>query len=229
MVLKLPPTVCKCNEIQNENPIFIDVDSFSQLQHVMTKPPGQQQMKEQELQGFIDNYTSSDFDRIKLIWNGKYGQDFVDDNFDFRIQVCELVVPQIESVKIELIRDLYCETGKVSPMTFGVYTKFHLFADELLKRGGTKYLLDYIHGASHSMDKGISSGRLTISKQQAKELLSYFDELKSKSIDREEQRLLNDYIRHRFEYHTTREESPATNGSLPKAGRSWWKKLSGSE
>lgn len=186
-------------------------------------------MTEQELQKYIDNYTSSDFDRIKLVWNGRYGQVFVDDNYDFRMQVCEHVVSQIAKVKIELIRDLYCETGKTSPMTFGVYTKFHLFADELLKRGGTDYLLDYIRGASHSMDTRMSTGRLTISKQTAKELLDYFDELKSKSIDPEEQKLLNDYIRQRLEYNANREESPATHSTLLKAGRSWWQKLFGSE
>ena len=161
-------------------------------------------MTEQELQTYIHNYTTADFDRIKLVWNGKYGQDFVDDNYDFRMQVCEYVVPQIDEVNLDLIRDLYSETGKTSPMTFGVYNSFHLFADELLKRGGTKYLLDYIRGASHSMDTGISSGRLTISKQLAKELLDYFDELKSKTNDIEEQKLLNDYIRHRLEYNANK-------------------------
>jgi len=161
-------------------------------------------MTEQELQTYIDNYTSTDFDRIKLVWNGKYGQDFVDDNYDFRMQVCEYVVPQIDKTKIELIRDLYCEAGKTSPMTFGVYINFHLFADELLKRGGTDYLLDYIRGASHSMDTGMSSGRLTISKEQAKTLLNYFDQLKSTTQDKEVQILLNDFIRHRLEYNANK-------------------------
>lgn len=161
-------------------------------------------MTEQELQIYIDNYISADFDRIKLEWNGKYGQEFVDDNYDFRIQVCEFVVPQIDKVNIELIRDLYLETGKTSPLTFSVYNKFHLFADELLKRGGKEYLLDYIRGASHSMDTGMSSGRLTISNEQANELLEYFDQLKATTQDKEEQRLLNDYIRHRLHYNATK-------------------------
>lgn len=186
-------------------------------------------MTEQELQTYIDNYTSVNFNRIKLVWNGKYGQDFVDDNYDFRMQVCEMVVPQIAKVNIELVRDLYCETGRTSPMTFSVYVKFHLFADELLKRGGTKYLLDYIRGASHSMDTGISSGSVTISKQQAKVLLDYFDELKLKSTDPEEQKLLNDFIRQRLEYNANRDESPAANSNLPKVRRKWWQRLLGSE
>lgn len=158
-------------------------------------------MTEKELQNFIDNYTSTDFDKIRMKWNGKYGQDFVDDNYDFRMKVCEFIIQQIDRVDIKLIRDLYCETGKTSPMTFGVYNKFHLFADELLKRGGNEYLLDYIRGASHSMDTGMSSGRLTISNEQARKLLEHFDKLRAATQDKEEQYLLNDFIRNRLEYH----------------------------
>ena len=157
-----------------------------------------------DLQIFIDNYTSSDFNKIKMKWNGKYGQDFEDENIDFRTRLCEFIIPQIDKVNIGLIRDLYCETGKTSPMTFGVYRNFHLFADELLKRGGTKYLIDYIRGASHSMDTVMSSGRLTISTETAKKLLDYFDELKAKTEDPEEQKLLNDFIRQRLEYHANK-------------------------
>jgi hypothetical protein len=151
------------------------------------------------MQIFIDNYSTSDFDRIKMIWNGKYGQDFVDENFKFRIQLCEYIVPKIDKVNIDLVRDLYCETGKTSPMTFGIYNNFHVFANQLLRRGGTKYLMDYIRGASHSMDTAMSSSRLSITKERAKELLDYFDKLKSTTTDKEEQRLLNDLIRHRLE------------------------------
>ena len=161
-------------------------------------------MTENELQNFIDNYSSADFDKIKLKWNGEYGQNFEDENYDFRLRVCEFIIPQIDKVNIKLIRDLYCETGKTSPMTFGVYLNFHLFADELLKRGGTEYLLDYIRGASHSMDTGMSSGVLTISKEQAKELLDHFDKLKATTQDKEEQRLLNDFIRHRLEHNANK-------------------------
>jgi len=161
-------------------------------------------MTENELQNFIDNYTSFDFFMIKLKWNGKYGQDFVDDNYDFRMQVCEFIVTQIDKVNIKLIRDLYCETGKTSPLTFGIYNKFHLFADELLKRGGKEYLFDYIRGSMHSMDTAMSSGVLTISKEKAQELLEYFDELKFTTQNAEEKQLLNNYIRHRLEFHANK-------------------------
>ena len=76
-------------------------------------------MTESELQNFVDDYMAANFDKIKVKLNGKYGQDFEDGNYDFRMEVCEFVVPQISKVNINLVRDLYCETGKTSPMTFG--------------------------------------------------------------------------------------------------------------
>lgn len=161
-------------------------------------------MTQQEFQTFADNYTSADFDRIKMVWNGKYGNEFIDEHYDFRTELCEFLVPQLDTVKLELIRDLYCETGKSSKMTFGVYNNFHLFAQQLLQRGGTQYLLDYIKGASHTMDTGLSSGRISLTKERAKELLDFFDNKKATTTDKEELRLLNDFIRKRLEYNANK-------------------------
>lgn len=161
-------------------------------------------MTQQEFQTFADNYTSADFDRIKMVWNGKYGNEFADEHYDFRTQLCEFLIPQLNTVKLELIRDLYCETGKSSEMTFGVYINFHLFAQQLLQRGGTKYLLDYIKGASHTMETAMSSGRISLTKERASELLKYFDSKKATTTDKEEIGLLNDLIRKRLEYNANK-------------------------
>lgn len=161
-------------------------------------------MTQQQFQTFADNYSSDDFDRIKMVWNGKYGNEFIDEHYDFRTELCEFLIPQLDTVKLELIRDLYCETGKSSKMTFGVYNSFHLFAQQLLQRGGTQYLLDYIKGASHTMDTGLSSGRISLTKERAKELLDFFDNKKANTTDKEELRLLNDLIRKRLEYNANK-------------------------
>lgn len=161
-------------------------------------------MTQQQFQTFADNYSSADFDRIKMVWNGKYGNEFIDEHYDFRTELCEFLIPQLDTVKLELIRDLYCETGKSSKMTFGVYNSFHLFAQQLLQRGGTQYLLDYIKGASHTMDTGLSSGRISLTKERAKELLDFFDNKKANTTDKEELRLLNDLIRKRLEYNANK-------------------------
>lgn len=161
-------------------------------------------MNAQTFQNFADNYTSADFDKIKFDWNGGYGDNFHDNNFDFRTQLCEYLLPQLDTIKLELIRDLYLETGKSSEATFGVYINFHLLAEQLLQRGGAPYLIDYIEGASHTMDTGIASGRITLTKERAKELLDYFDRKQQQTTDPKEQRLLNDFIRHRLQYHANK-------------------------
>lgn len=155
-------------------------------------------MNNNELKNYIDHYTIENFNQIELVWNGQYGKNFVDENYDFRIQICEFIIPQINTVNIDLIRDLYLEVGKTSPITFSVYKNFHLFAYELLERGGKDYLLDYIRGASYSMDTLLSSGNINISPKRAKELLEYFDILKIKSVNSE---LLNDDIRNRLVFY----------------------------
>jgi len=161
-------------------------------------------MTDSKLQEFVDNYSVSDFDTIKIVWNGKSGADFEDENGDFRMEVCEYIIPQIQTVKLELLRDLYCEIGKSSKMIFGIYLKFGVLGQELLERGGTKYFFDYIKGASHSMDAGLMSGNITLSKSRAKELLDYFEERKQITTDEDEKRLLNDFIKRRLEYQLTK-------------------------
>ena len=134
-----------------------------------------------------------------MVWNGKFG-GYNDDNYEFRTQLSEYLIPQLDKVNLELIRDIYLETGKSYEKTFGVYNKFHLFDQELLQRGGTKYLLNYMQGAAHTMDTAMSSGRISLTK----ELLDYFDQLKAKTTDKEELRLLNDLFRNRLEYNANK-------------------------
>lgn len=109
-------------------------------------------MDAQTFQNFADNYTYADFEKIKFVWNGEYGDQFQDNNYDFLIQLCEFLIPQLDRARLELIRDLYLETDKSFEATFGVYVNFHLLAQQLLQRGGTDHLIDYIKGASHTMD-----------------------------------------------------------------------------
>jgi hypothetical protein len=162
-------------------------------------------MNTQIFEQFADNYNSSTgFEKIRFDWNGEYGDAFHDKNYDFRVELCEFLIPKLETVKLELIRDLYLEMGKSSEATFGVYNNFHMLAQQLLQRGGTEYLMDYLEGASHTMDTGLSSGRISLTKERALQLLEYFDEKRRYATDQKEQRLLNDYMRQRLQYHANK-------------------------
>jgi len=158
-----------------------------------------QKMDSQTLQYFVDNYSTADnFDRIKFDWNGQHADKFHDNNYDFRMQLCEFLIPQLDSVKLELIRDLYIELSKWAKEAWCVYNKYHLFGQQLLVRGGTKYLMDYIYSSSQGFDTGLASGRLDISKELARQLFDYIDNKAKTSTDEQEKNRLS-FFRQRFE------------------------------
>ena len=156
-------------------------------------------MTPEKFQTFADNYTSGDFDQIRFKWKGGYGEDFKDENLGFRILLCEYLIPKLQQVKLDLIKDLYLEIGKTSEYTFGCYINFNLLGQELLERGGTAYLTVYLQGAAHTMDTAITSSKIILSNERATELLNYFDAKMKNPNDVNESKLYCDYFRHRIE------------------------------
>jgi hypothetical protein len=160
-------------------------------------------MAEQELQIFADNYESTDFDKIQFAWNGKFGQDFHDPNYDFRTALCQYLIPQIGTVKIELIRDLYAETTKSSEATFGIYLNIHIFAQELLRRDCEKYLVDYMQGGTYGMDAYLGIGRIEIGRDKAQEILTYMNKTIETTTDENEKELMTAFLP-RFQWLATK-------------------------
>lgn len=126
-----------------------------------------------DFQTFADNYTSADFDKIKFDWNGEHADKFHDNNYDFRMQLCEFLITQLDKVKLELIRDLYLELSRWAKEAWCVYGKYHLFAQQLLNRGGTKYLIDYLEGSVQCFDTGLASGRVELTNEQKQNIFDF--------------------------------------------------------
>jgi hypothetical protein len=156
-------------------------------------------MKEIDLQYFIDNYSKDDFEKIRFDWNGKYGNEFHDNNYDFRMSLCEFLLPEIETANIELVRDLYSETTKSSKATWSIYTKIHIYAQELLRRNWKKYLHDYMRGGSYGMDSFIAIARVEIDKTIARQILDHINETIKTTPDQDEKRLMSGYL-NRFQW-----------------------------
>jgi hypothetical protein len=139
-----------------------------------------------------------DFEKIEFQWNGMFGHAFKDANYGFRVQLCEFIYSQIDKVKIELIRDLYIEFGKSSEASFSAYLKMNLLGQELLNRGGTMYVMDYLEGASYSVDAYATSAGIQISKELAKQILSYIEEKLKETTNEKEKKLLEQFGKTRF-------------------------------
>lgn len=122
---------------------------------------------------FAKAYSRTDFDRIKFDWNGKHGDDFEDANMDFRMQLCEVLKDDLSLVSDALLIDLYGELSKSSKETWSVYNSYHLFANEILLRGGIDYFDIYVEGASKSMDTFMSSGVLNLPYSRIVEILNH--------------------------------------------------------
>jgi hypothetical protein len=139
-----------------------------------------------------------DFHKIEFQWNGMFGDEFKDANSEFRIQLCEFIFPQIEKVNIDLIRDLYMEYAMSSDAAWGAYIKMNLLGQELIIRGGTKYLIDYLEGASYSVDAYAASARINITNKLSKEILLYIEERLKETTDERERKLLEQIGKLRF-------------------------------
>jgi hypothetical protein len=153
------------------------------------------------LEYFASNYQKDkDFDWIKFDWNGKNGDGLIDKNMDFRMTLCEYLRDKLDRINLDLIRDLYIEESKASEQTFGIYLSYHLFANELLRRGKGKFLMDYLHGASYSFDTGLASGRLNLDISVLEELSEYVNLELTKDYDIQDKRSLK-FAKERFERH----------------------------
>lgn len=170
-------------------------------------------MTDQQFQSFADNYTAADFDKIRYDWNGKSGQEFHDSNYAFRIELSQYLIPQIETVKEELVQALYVEQLKPCPATFGCYLNIHIYAQELFTRDWRKYLWDYMKAAEYGMDAFLSTGRINIGKELAQQISAYITDLLATSTDIREKNILEAYDR-RFQWLANR-ETPLLQHSEP--------------
>jgi hypothetical protein len=158
------------------------------------------------LQNFVDNYSSSDFDRIKFDWNNKHGDEFKDNNYEFRNSLIEFILPQLNSINILLVRDLYIEYSKFAREAWGASKNFGLLGGQLLLRDYKTYLLDYLEGASQSMDTYLASGQIKIPTELAREIVSYMiSENKSEKDERKKSLLSNNGFLERFDWLSKKE------------------------
>jgi hypothetical protein len=154
-----------------------------------------------DLERMAFNYNRSlDFKKIEFEWNGEFGVEFKDANYNFRIELCEFIYPRIEKVNIELIRDCYLEFGKSSEATFNAYLKMYLLGQELLIRGRTKFVMDYLEGASYTADTWATTSGINISKELAEEILVYIEDKIKETTDDKEKILLEKFGKTRFRW-----------------------------
>ncbi len=151
-------------------------------------------------QSFIESYNPEGFEKIKFDWNGKHANDLKDNNLTFRTELINFIIPVINSVNIELIRDLFIESAKFSKQAWGVTKYFNILGQELILRDYKKYLLSYLEGALYSMDTHLDSCRINIPRDLAEEIYNYILQLSKNEKNERTLSLLNTIGLKRFEW-----------------------------
>lgn len=96
--------------------------------------------------------------RIRFAWNGEHADNFVDRNEAFRGRVIEVVLANLSTAPIELVRDLFhAETLWAKEAWCIRYAWVHPLACELVHRGGLRYVEDYLAGKHRGMDSSCSA------------------------------------------------------------------------
>lgn len=119
------------------------------------------------------------------------------------MKLCEYLIPQINTVNIELIRDIYTETTRSSEATFGIQLKINIYVQEMLKRDWRKYLVDYMQGASRSSDALMTTALIEIKKDVAKEILEHITKTVENTTDEDERKLMSGFVE-RFQWLATK-------------------------
>lgn len=105
-----------------------------------------------EISDFINNYKNADESRICFSWNGLHGEQFVDGNMEFRELILEAALRNLSSAPLVLIRDLFRAETRCAKEAWGVADGIGELAECLLRRGGTKYLYDFLEGKHQCFD-----------------------------------------------------------------------------
>ncbi len=157
-------------EIKNEH---ITAHGYKQLCIINHN---EKKMTEKELIEFIKEYSEKDIDYIKCdIFEEE------DNNYNFRMSICEIVKNDFSICSDKLIIDLFLSLSNSAKKTFGIYRNYQLFANEILNRGHIKYFEIYLEGATKSFDTLIASGIIDLDKEKIIEIIEYLEEKKEKN------------------------------------------------
>ena len=143
------------------------------------------------IENFVLNYDHDrDFNKINFDWNGKHGNQLIDNNDNFRADVVLYIVDNYDNVSeqidVGLLKDLYVEMAKSSKETWGVSRYYGNIAEFMLKKGRTKYVMDYLDGTCYGMDSYCGSAIINIDEELKKELYNYcMTEFKKTNLDKD--------------------------------------------
>lgn len=111
-----------------------------------------------DIRTFVREYSEPDVARIRFAWNGRHGDMFVDQNYDFRKAVLAEALKEFEAAPVLLIRDLFEAETRYANEAWGVDRRVGDLARLLLTRGGPSFVEDFFRGKYRCQDAFFAAG-----------------------------------------------------------------------
>lgn len=108
-------------------------------------------MKQNTTEQFVATYTNDD-SAISFRWNGKNGEEFVDQNAAFRDAVLGQVLRCPADAPLPLVVDLYRALTEQSVESWGIDSRVEDLGKLMLTAGRGKVARDYVVGSLRSFD-----------------------------------------------------------------------------
>lgn len=124
---------------------------------------------------FVNHFKADDAISIMFDWNGQHSKAFLDRNLDFRRKVLGYFIEHKSEFCLDLICVLYEAETEFSREAWAIHPVVSVLAQELLERGRTKYVKEYLLGMGCGMDAYICVRMIKLSTASRIELLEYCD------------------------------------------------------
>ncbi len=125
------------------------------------------------LQNFISNYSEENLLDVIFAWNGKFSDEFYDDNAMFRMELLAEFEKDPSVFPLELVVSLYEAETEFAEKAWGIKSIVSELASQILERGRSKYLEEYYKGTCRGFDAYIVCSRLNLSDDCLKELINF--------------------------------------------------------
>lgn len=163
---------------------------------------------------FIDEYTTSELDRISFSWNGKSGGELEDNNYGFRSEVIKTILANKSSPSSELIRDLLLAEAYFSKEAWGATEALGPLGVLLLNQSREKHIDSFFEAKEQSFD---TESALTCYEVSADAITDIISSLESRLPNSRPEENIEYYLGY-FSDYLPKETITKTQNESP-----WWK------
>jgi hypothetical protein len=169
------------------------------------------------IERFIKEYSPGSKEQICFSWNGKHGEELVDENYEFRNEVANALLTKSFVGPGELIKDILLAEAELSKEIWGATSNLSAIGTLLLTQTRSEFVDDFFCAKSRSFDTECD---LTCGEVPQEILKNIVFELKEKVAKGKGHKNFDFYIGYFSENIQQHEENSERNNKIRK--KRWW-------